>query len=214
MVLRCFVLGLGGLLMTNCIHLKDTTVFRPRQSSDVLFGTLVDASGWAELYGITDQSIDPDLGLYEPISILEASSWIYVVTHCCSLGFCEALAEKTQDKYAWWKCYKHGFKMCKYLLLHSSRQHRWQGEQKRRQIFFLVGCLQWISSSWTGPCHPPFQRSAYSKSFYQRHGWRSIHPVESGYLGDVGTRRQSHACVVIFAHAFHLHILHYLNAFA
>ncbi len=32
----------------------------------------MDASGRAKLYGITDQSIDPDLGLYEPISILEA----------------------------------------------------------------------------------------------------------------------------------------------
>jgi hypothetical protein len=66
MFLRCFVLGMGGFLMTYCIHSKDATVFRPRQSSDVLFGTLVDASGRAELYGITDQSIDPDLGLYEP----------------------------------------------------------------------------------------------------------------------------------------------------
>ncbi len=34
----------------------------------------MDASGRAELYGITDQSIDPDLGLYEPISIPEAST--------------------------------------------------------------------------------------------------------------------------------------------
>ncbi len=34
----------------------------------------MDASGRAKLYGITDQSIDPDLGLYEPISILEAST--------------------------------------------------------------------------------------------------------------------------------------------
>jgi hypothetical protein len=55
-------------------HSKDAIVFRRRQSSDVLFGTLVDASGRAELYGITDQSIDPDLGLYEPISIPEAST--------------------------------------------------------------------------------------------------------------------------------------------
>jgi len=53
---------------------KDATVFRPRQSSDVLFGALVDASGRIELYGITNQSIDPDLGLYEPISILKAST--------------------------------------------------------------------------------------------------------------------------------------------
>jgi hypothetical protein len=52
--------------MTNCIHSKDAAVFRLRQSSDVLFGALVDASGRAELNGITDQSIDPDLGLYEP----------------------------------------------------------------------------------------------------------------------------------------------------
>ncbi len=51
--------------MTNCIHLKDAVVFRWRQSSDVLFRTLVDASGRAELDGIIDQSIDPDLGLYE-----------------------------------------------------------------------------------------------------------------------------------------------------
>jgi hypothetical protein len=34
----------------------------------------VDASGRAKLYGITDQSIDLDLGLYEPINILEAST--------------------------------------------------------------------------------------------------------------------------------------------
>ncbi len=34
----------------------------------------MDASGRAKLYGITDQSIDPDLSLYEPISILEAST--------------------------------------------------------------------------------------------------------------------------------------------
>jgi hypothetical protein len=60
--------------MTNCIHLKDAAVFRRRQSSDVLFGALVDASGRAKLYGIIDQSIDPDFGLYELISILEAST--------------------------------------------------------------------------------------------------------------------------------------------
>ncbi len=52
--------------MTNSIHSKDAAVFRPRQSFDVLFGALVHASGRAELNGITDQSIDPDLGLYEP----------------------------------------------------------------------------------------------------------------------------------------------------
>ncbi len=34
----------------------------------------MDASGWAELDGITDQSIDPDLGLYEWISIPKTSS--------------------------------------------------------------------------------------------------------------------------------------------
>jgi hypothetical protein len=34
----------------------------------------VDASGRVELYGITDQSIDPDLSLYEPISIPEVST--------------------------------------------------------------------------------------------------------------------------------------------
>ncbi len=51
--------------MTNCIHSKDATIFHWRQSSDVLFGALVDASGQAELDGIIDQSIDPDLGLYE-----------------------------------------------------------------------------------------------------------------------------------------------------
>ncbi len=53
---------------------KDAVVFHPRQSFDVLFGALVDASGRAELYGTIDQSIDPDLGLYEPISIPEAST--------------------------------------------------------------------------------------------------------------------------------------------
>ncbi len=52
--------------MTNCIHSKDAAVFCRRQSFDVLFGALVHASGRAELDGITDQSIDPDLGLYEP----------------------------------------------------------------------------------------------------------------------------------------------------
>jgi hypothetical protein len=66
MFLRCFVSGLGGLVMTNCIHPKDVAVFRLRQSSDILFGALVDASGRAELYGITDQSIDPDLAVYKP----------------------------------------------------------------------------------------------------------------------------------------------------
>jgi hypothetical protein len=66
MFLRYFVSGFGGLLMTNCIHSKDAAIFRRRQSCDVLFGALVDALGRAELYGITDQSIDPDLGLYEP----------------------------------------------------------------------------------------------------------------------------------------------------
>jgi len=34
----------------------------------------VDASGRAELYGTTHQLIDPDLGLYEPINIPEAST--------------------------------------------------------------------------------------------------------------------------------------------
>ncbi len=52
--------------MTNCIHSKDVVVFHWRQSFDVLFRALVDASGRAELDGIIDQSIDPDLGLYEP----------------------------------------------------------------------------------------------------------------------------------------------------
>jgi len=33
---------------------KDAAVFRPRQSSNVLFGALVDASGRAELYGTID----------------------------------------------------------------------------------------------------------------------------------------------------------------
>jgi hypothetical protein len=51
--------------MTNCIHSKDAAVFRRRQSFDVLFGALVHALGQAEVDGITDQSIDPDLGLYE-----------------------------------------------------------------------------------------------------------------------------------------------------
>jgi hypothetical protein len=66
MFLCYFVSGLDGLLMTNSIHSKDAAVFRPQQSSNVLFRALVDASGRAELYGIIDQSIDPDLGLYEP----------------------------------------------------------------------------------------------------------------------------------------------------
>ncbi len=52
--------------MTNCIHSKDAVVSHWRQSFDVLFRALVDASGRAELDGIIDQSIDPDLGLYEP----------------------------------------------------------------------------------------------------------------------------------------------------
>jgi hypothetical protein len=71
MFLRCFVSGVNGLLMTNYIHSKDATVFRRQQSSDVLFGALVDASRQAELYGIIDQSINPNFGLYEPISIPE-----------------------------------------------------------------------------------------------------------------------------------------------
>jgi hypothetical protein len=66
MFLRCFVSGIGELFMMNCIHLKDAVVFHRRQSFDVLFGALVHASGRAELDGITDQLIDPDLGLYEP----------------------------------------------------------------------------------------------------------------------------------------------------
>jgi hypothetical protein len=40
--------------------------FRWQQSFDVLFGALVHASRRAELDDITDQSIDPDLVLYEP----------------------------------------------------------------------------------------------------------------------------------------------------
>ncbi len=61
--------------MTNSIHSKDGVVFRPRQSSNVLFGALVDASGRVELYGTTDQSIDPDRLVYmSRISILEAST--------------------------------------------------------------------------------------------------------------------------------------------
>jgi hypothetical protein len=42
------------LLMMNSILSKDAAVFRLRQSSDVLFGVLVHASGRAELYGTTD----------------------------------------------------------------------------------------------------------------------------------------------------------------
>ncbi len=75
MFLHYFVSNLGGLLMTNFIHSKDAAVFRPRQSSDVLFGALVDASGRAELYDTTDQSINPDqLVCTSQISILEAST--------------------------------------------------------------------------------------------------------------------------------------------
>jgi hypothetical protein len=66
MFLRCFVSGLDGLLMMNCIHSKDAAVHRPRQSFDVLFGALVDVSGRTELNGTIDQSINLDLGLYEP----------------------------------------------------------------------------------------------------------------------------------------------------
>jgi hypothetical protein len=44
--------------------------------------------------------------------------YIYVLTHWCSLFYCEALTIKTLDKYEWWKCCKHGFEMCKQLLLH------------------------------------------------------------------------------------------------
>jgi hypothetical protein len=75
MFLHCFVLGLGGLLMANSIHSKDAAVFRSWQSSDVLFGALVDASGRTELYGTSDRSIDPDqLVCMSRISILEAST--------------------------------------------------------------------------------------------------------------------------------------------
>ncbi len=44
-----------------------------------------------------------------------------VLTHCCSF-FCETLAEKTQSKCEWWKCWKHGFELCKQLLLHILRE--------------------------------------------------------------------------------------------
>ncbi len=75
MFLRCFVSGFGGLPMTNSIHSKDAIVFSRRQSSDVLFGALVDAFGRAKLYGITDQSINPDrLVCTSWISIIEAST--------------------------------------------------------------------------------------------------------------------------------------------
>jgi hypothetical protein len=75
MFLHYFVLGLDGLLMMSSIHSKDVAIFRPRQFSNVLFGALVDASGQAELYGTTDQSIDPDrLVCTSQISILEAST--------------------------------------------------------------------------------------------------------------------------------------------
>ncbi len=66
MFLHCFVSSIGELFMTNCIHSKDAAIFCRWQFSDVLFGALVHASGRAELDGIIDQSIDPDLGLYEP----------------------------------------------------------------------------------------------------------------------------------------------------
>ncbi len=75
MFLCCFVLGLGGLLIMNSILSKNAVVFRPRQSSDVLFGALVHASGRAELYGTTDQSIDPDrLVCTSQISIFDTST--------------------------------------------------------------------------------------------------------------------------------------------
>jgi hypothetical protein len=46
-----------------------------RDNSDVLFGALVDASGQAELYDTTDQSIDLDRLVYTSrISILEVST--------------------------------------------------------------------------------------------------------------------------------------------
>ncbi len=74
MFLRCFVSGLGGLLMTNCIHSNDIAVFCRRQSFDVLFGALVDASGQAKLDGITDQLIDLILVCTSRISIPETST--------------------------------------------------------------------------------------------------------------------------------------------
>ncbi len=73
MFLRCFASGIGGLFMTNCIHSKDVAIFRWRQSSDVLFGTLVDTSGRAEFDGIIDRSI-PILVCTSRISIPEAST--------------------------------------------------------------------------------------------------------------------------------------------
>jgi len=75
MFLHCFVSSLSGFLMTNSIHSKDAAIFRSRQSSDVLFGALVDASGRTELYGTTDQSINLDrLVCTSRISIFEAST--------------------------------------------------------------------------------------------------------------------------------------------
>jgi len=68
---------------------------RPWQSSDVLFGALVDASGRVELYGITDQSIDPDrLVCTSRISILEVSTpicWLCKIPscHCWKHQLCE-----------------------------------------------------------------------------------------------------------------------------
>jgi hypothetical protein len=105
MFLHCFVLGLGGLFMANSIHSKDTVVFRPWQSSDVLFGALVDASGRAELYGTSDQSIDPNrLVCMSRISILEASTPNLLIVQDPLVSLLRALIGSV------WKAYVDSFK--------------------------------------------------------------------------------------------------------
>ncbi len=46
----------------------------------------------------------------------------YVYLHIVVLFLCETLAEKTQSKCEWWKCWKHGFQLCEQLLLHILRE--------------------------------------------------------------------------------------------
>jgi hypothetical protein len=74
-VLALFCFGPRWTPHDEFYSLERCAIFRPRQFSNVLFGALVDASGQAELYGTTDQSLDPDrLVCTSQISILEAST--------------------------------------------------------------------------------------------------------------------------------------------
>ncbi len=69
---------------------------------------------------------------------LFGSMYLHIIVYCF---FCEVITKKTQNKYEWWKCCKHGFKMCKQLLVHMlwemhfvKQKMHWKPQQQQDSL--------------------------------------------------------------------------------